>query len=207
MVALPVAGLLALSAGVVIGTAPKTNAATATDTTTVTVNVGAVVGIGVTDINVNMASPAPSGTFASGTGTVNVSTNDSTGYSVYLTSNSETSTALDHTTVSGAKINSIASTQTVSGVDGKFSTMNTWGWSKDGTTFYPIVVKGTKSTAAIPTLYRKTSTASTTADSSTLTVGVTGDSTLTAGTYTGTLLLTAITNSSTTTLQEYDATI
>ena len=58
--------------------------------------------------------------------------------------------------------------------------MNTWGWSNDGSVFHPVVVKGTKSTASIPTLYRRTSSSSAVADESTLTIGVTGDSTLTS---------------------------
>ena len=200
----PVLGFAALAAGLLVGPVQDTNAATDSNTSTVTVNVGAVVGLGVTDINVNMNAPAPTGTFATGTGTVSVTTNDVAGYSVYLTSNSTTSTSLDHTTVSGKSIASIGAIETISGSTTKFSTMNTWAWSNDGETFNPIVTKGTKSTVAKPTLYRRTNTASASVDNSTLTIGVTGDSTLTAGTYTGTLLLTAVPNSDTTTLALYE---
>ncbi len=201
---LPVLGLAALTTGLVIGSAQNTSAATATATTVVTANVGAVVGIGVTDITINMSAPSPSGSFATGTGTVSVSTNDASGYSVYLTSNSTTSTSLDHTSVSGASIASIATNETISGSVTKFSAMNTWGWSNDGEVYHPVTVKGTKSTASIPTLYRRTNAPSTTADNSTLTIGVTGDSTLVSGQYTGTLLLTAIPNSNTAEIANYE---
>lgn len=200
----PVLGLAALSAGLLVGPIQDTNAATDSQTTVVTVNVGAVIGLGVDNITVNLPSPSPAGSFATGTGTVSVETNDSTGYSVYLTSNSTTSTSLDHQSVSGASIASISSIETVSGATTKFATNNTWGWSSNGTTFNPVVTKGTKSTTAKPTLYRRTNTAATTADDSTLTIGVTGDSTLTAGTYTGTLLLTAIPNSDTTSIADFE---
>lgn len=199
----PVLGLAALSAGVLVGPAVNTNAATSTGTSTVSVTVGAVIGIGVTNVNINMPSPAPTGSFATGTGTVSVATNDSTGYSVYLTSNSTTDTSLTHTNGTST-IASIGSIQTISGSTTMFGTMNTWGWSNNGTAFNPIVTKGTKSTTAKPTLYRKTNAASTTADNSTLTIGVTGDSTLTAGTYSGTLLLTAIPNSDSTNIALYE---
>ncbi|MBR1801714.1 hypothetical protein IJ768_00590 [Candidatus Saccharibacteria bacterium] len=206
-VALPVLGLAAISSALIFGATPSTNAASSTATSQVTVTVGSVIGIGATDISFTLSSPSTTGTFASGTGTVAVKTNDVSGYSVYLTSNSTTSTSLDHESVSTSKINSISSTQTISGSTTTFSTADTWGWSKDGSTFYPVVTKGTKSTAAIPTLYRKTSVPALTNDESTLTIGVTGTSSLVSGDYTGTLLLTAITNSDTTTLQQYDSTI
>ena len=200
---LPVLGLATLVTGIAFGPAQNTSAAT-TSNTTVTANVGAVISISATDIVVNMSSPAPTGTFATGTGTVSVTTNDISGYSVYLTSNSTTSTSLDHASVSGASIASIATNETISSLNTKFSAMNTWGWSNDGSVFHPVVVKGTKSTASIPTLYRRTSSSSAVADESTLTIGVTGDSTLTSGQYAGTLLLTAIPNSNTTEIANYE---
>lgn len=209
LILLPVAGLAVLSSVFALGAAPSTYADTSA-TSTVTVNVDAVISIGVTDIEFDLTAPSPAGTFASGTGTVNVKTNDKSGYSVYLTSNSTTSTSMDHESLSSAKIQTIASTQTINASHTAFdngSTASTWGWSNDGTTFYPVTVKGTKSTASVPTLYRQTNAASPAGDSSTLTVGVTGNSALPSGKYTSTLLLTAIPNSNTATIADYDDTI
>ena len=205
-------GLAALSSAVLVGAAPATNAASDAQTSQVTVTVGSVIGLGVSNIEFGLNAPAVDGTFASGTGTVAVKTNDVTGYSVYLTSNSTTSTSLDHATVSSSKINSISSNQVINSGHPKFdnaSSASTWGWSNDGTNFRPVVVKGTKSTAAISTLYRKTNTyaTSSTGDQSTLTVGVTGNSSLVSGSYTGTLLLTAITNSDSATICTHDSTV
>lgn len=207
LILLPVLGVAALASNVIIGAAPSSFAATASDTTIVTVNVGSVISIAADDIDINVSTPSPTGTFATGTGTVTVKTNDISGYSVYLTSNSETSTSLDHESVSSAKINSISATETISGSTTKFATNNTWAWSNDGTTFNPVVVKGTKNTASIPTLYRKTTAPTPAGDTSTLTVGATIDSSLTSGKYTGTLLLTAIPNGNTTEIANYDATV
>lgn len=212
LIALPVMGLAAITSAVLVGASPATNAATSTDTSLVTVNVGSVIGINATDIEFDLATPGVDGTFVSGTGTVAVKTNDVSGYSVYLTSNSTTSTSLDHSSVSTSKINSISANQVINAGHPKFdnaSTASTWGWSSDGTNYRPIVTKGTASTAAISTLYRKTSTYATGAsgDQSTLTVGVTGNSSLVSGEYTGTLLLTAITNSDVATICTYDSTV
>ncbi len=206
MIVLPMLGLAALSSMVALGATPSTNAESSA-TTKVTVNVGSVIAISSDDIVIDIASPSPVGVFATGTGNVDVVTNDVAGYSVYLTSNDETSTALTHESTE----DSIASISSAISVDGstvtKFATNNTWGWSNDGTVFNPIVAKGTKNSDSNTTLFRKTDTASATADRSTLTIGVTADSTLTSGTYTGTLLLTAVPNSNTTELAAHDSTI
>ena len=199
-------GLAALSSMVALGATPSTNAESSS-TTKVTVNVGSVIAISADDVTIDIASPSPVGVFATGTGNVDVVTNDVAGYSVYLTSNDETSTDLTHESADS----SIASIDSTISVDGttvtKFVTNNTWGWSNDGTAFNPVVAKGTKHSASATTLFRKTNTASAAADRSTLTIGVTADSTLTSGTYTGTLLLTAVPNSNTTELAAHDSTI
>jgi hypothetical protein len=205
MLVLPVLGLAALSSLVALGATPSTNAATSA-TTKVTVNVGSVIAISAEDITIDVSAPSPTGIFATGSGNVEVVTNDVAGYSVYLTSN-DASTVLAHETA-GDTIASIDSAITVDGTTvTKFATNNTWGWSNDSATFNPVVAQGTKHSADTTTLFRKTTTASATADSSTLTIGVTADSMLTSGTYTGTLLLTAVPNSNTTDLAVYDSTI
>lgn len=209
LILLPALGLAALSSAVVLGATPSSFAATSatdTDTTLVTVTVGSVISITAEDINIDMSTPSPTGSFATGTGEVKVKTNDISGYSVYLTSNSA-STTLDHESLSTAKINSISSDITIDASTTKFSTNNTWGWSSDGSLFHPVVAKGTKHSSTVTTLYRKTNAPSTAGDTSTLTVGVTADSSLTSGKYTGTLLLTAIPNGSTDNLKLADDTI
>ncbi len=190
LIMLPAFGIAALSSAVILGAAPSSYAAT-TATPKVDVTIGSVLAITAADIAINIASPSQAGVFATGTGTVNVATNNVSGYSVYLTSNT-TATTLDHESVSASKIASIASAQSVSGTGAKFSTANTWGWSKDGTNFNPISAKGTAQGTS--TLYRQTSAPSPSGDASTLTIGVTANTSLTSGKYTGTLLLTAVGN-------------
>lgn len=209
LIFLPALGIAALSSAVILGAAPKSFATGTTDSATalVTVDVSSAISITAEDISIDVNAPSPTGTFATGTGDVTVMTNDVSGYSVYLTSNSTTSTTLDHATLSTPKISSIASSETISGATTKFATSNTWGWSNDGSTFYPIVVKGTKHSSSVTTLYRKTNAPSTAGDTSTLTIGATVDSTLTSGTYSGTLLLTAIPNGNTSVMCDYDSTI
>ncbi len=204
MIALLLFGLAVLSSSVALGATPSANAATSA-TPRITVNVGSVISLSAGDINIDVASPSPIGTFATGTGTVSVTTNDIAGYSVYLTSN-DTTTSLNHATAA-TKIDSISAATTINSSTTKFSTNNTWGWSKDGSVFYPVAAKGAKHSASVNTLYRKTAAAASTADASTLTIGATVDSTLTSGAYSGTLLLTAIPNSDATTLAVYDSTI
>jgi hypothetical protein len=202
---LGVFSLSALAAGLTAAPNLNANAATSTGSAIVTTNVGAVINMSVDNINVNLSAPSPSGIFATGTGKVNVQTNDPSGYSVFLTSNT-TTTSLNHDTVSSASIASISSKQTISGTTTKFSTMNTWGWSNDGKNFFAVQPKGqlNNQTAGSTTRYRNTTAASTSVDTSTLTIGVTGNSSLVAGQYTGTLLLTAIPNSNTTEIANYN---
>lgn len=213
LIALPVFGLAAIAATVAVGAADNVNAdtcpaATCSDTTTVEVTVGAVISLATPDkITINMAIPSSSGTFASGSGEIGVSTNDATGYSVYLTgTNGDTNRRLTHETVSSSYFSPISAAETIS-TGGKFATNNTWGWSDNGTNYYPLQAYNTSHAAATRTRLIETS-ASTIGDSctvdttvltnyecTTLTVGATGDTSLTAGTYTGTILVTAVPNS------------
>ena len=190
LVLLPAFGIAALSSAVVLGAAPASYADTSA-TAKVTVNVGAVLAVTAEDITINISAPSPTGVFATGTGAVSVSTNNATGYSVYLTSNTE-ATTLDHETVATSKINSIAGEQSVSGTGAKFSTANTWGWSNDGENFKPVMAAGTANGAS--TLFHQSSAPAPSGDSSNLTIGVTANSALTSGKYNGTVLLTTITN-------------
>ena len=187
---LPAFGIAALSSAVILGAAPASYADTSA-TAKVTVNVGAVLAVTAEDITINISAPSPTGVFATGTGTVSVSTNNATGYSVYLTS-STGATTLDHETVATSKINSITEAQSVSGTGAKFSTANTWGWSNDGENFKPVMASGTANGAS--TLFHQTSAPTPSGDSSNLTIGVTANSALTSGKYNGTVLLTTITN-------------
>lgn len=190
MVLLPAFGVAALSSAVILGAAPASYADTSA-TAKVTVDVGAVLAVTAEDITINIASPTPTGVFATGSGAVTVTTNNVSGYSVYLTSNTS-ATTLDHETITTSKINSITEAQSVSGTGAKFSTVNTWGWSNDGENFKPIMASGTANGAS--TLFHQTSAPTPGGDSSNLTIGVTANSSLTSGKYKGTILLTAITN-------------
>lgn len=186
-------GIVALSSALVFGGSSNSYADDSV-TAQVSVDVRSVISIMAEDITIDISSPSPSGVFATGTGQVTVNTNTPHGYSVFLTSDSTSSTTLDHESVETSKINSIASAETISGSTTKFSTNNTWGWSNDGVVFYPIRAKGTMDNGARKTRYRETNEASPAGDTSTLTIGATVDSRISSGVYTGTLLLTAIPN-------------
>gem|GEM_PF-3274658 len=213
LVALPVLGLAAVASTVLVGAASSTfadtcPAATCSDTTTVEVTVGAVISLATPDkISVSMAVPSSSGTFASGTGIIGVSTNDASGYSVYITGTNGGNTRLTHETVSSSYLSTISSSQTISS-GGKFSTNNTWGWGSDGSTYYPLQAYGTVNTSSVKTrLVNKSastigktcttddSVARTNYECNNLVIGATGDTSLTAGTYNGSVLVTAVTNS------------
>ena len=213
LIALPVLGLAAIAATVAVGATDNVNAdtcpaSTCSDTTTVTVNVGAVISLSTPDkITVNMSIPTTNGTFASGTGEVGVSTNDSTGYSVYLTGTNGGNTNLTHESVSSSKFATLSAAETVAS-GGKFATANTWGWTEGagGTTYYPLQAYNTQNTAAAKTrfIYKSASTIGKNTctvnplanyECSVLKIGATGNTSLTAGTYTGTILVTAVPNS------------
>ena len=216
LVALPVLGLVAIAATVVFGTAGNVNAdtcpaATCSDTVTVQVTVGAVISLSTPDrILVDMAIPTSSGVFASGSGEIGVSTNDSTGYSVYITGTSgDTNRRLTHESVSSSYFAPISGDQTVAS-GGKFSTNNTWGWSGDTAAtkvYHPLLAYGATHSSSTTTRFvyktastigKNTCTVSPIAnyECSNLYIGATGNTSLTAGTYTGTVLITAVPNSS-----------
>ena len=219
LIALPILGLASLAAVVVSGATVNVNAdtcpaATCSDTTTVQVSVGAVISLATPDkISLSLESPSTGGTFVSGSGDIAVSTNDSSGYSIYLTGASGGNTDLRHEDYDGttntSKLTTIGSSQEIAS-DGKFSSSNTWGWSSDSTstkTYYPLLAYGTVNTAADKTRLANESGStineSCTIDSTTYSnyecqtiyIGVTGDTSLTAGKYTGTILVTAVPNS------------
>lgn len=198
--------LTAISAGLFATPISGANAETS-NKTTITANVSPVISLSTSNIEVNLGAPTPTGTFASGSGTVAAATNDSNGYSIFLTSDSSSTTVLKHTDISSASINTLTSDQVIGGSKTMFDTMNTWGWSNDGVNYHSVLTKGTKngSTSTGTTLFKKTQTPS--VDNNTLTIGVTGNSTLVAGQYTGTLLLTAIPNSNTSELMNYTKTV
>ena len=221
LIALPVLGLAAIATTVAVGAANNVNAdtcpaATCSDTTTVNVTVGAVISLSTPDkITVNMAIPTSSGTFATGTGEIGVSTNDNSGYSVYLTGTNGGNTDLTHESVASSKFTTLSSSETVTS-GGKFSTSNTWGWaeSADSSTYYPLQAYNTVNTASVRTRFiyktsstigKNTCTVSPIAnyECSVLKIGATGNTSLTAGTYTGTILVTAVPNSYTP-MSDYD---
>lgn len=213
LIALPVLGLAAIAATVAVGATGNANAdtcpaATCSDTTTVKVVVGAVISLATPEkIDVNMAIPTSSGTFASGSGEIGVSTNDATGYSVYLTGISgDANRRLVHESVTSSYFSPISGKETP-GSGGKFSTANTWGWSDNGTDYYPLQAYGAKNTSTVKTRLTNKSastigksctfngSAQTNYECTTLTIGATGNTSLTAGTYTGKILVTAVPNS------------
>ena len=226
LIALPVLGLASLAMLIAFGATTNVNAdtcpaATCSDTTTVQVTVGSVISLATPDkISISMAVPSSDGTFASGSGNIGVSTNDTSGYSVYLTGVSGGNTELRHSDYNGttntSKLTTITSSQTIATGE-KFSSNNTWGWSANASDYYPLQAYGQKHTATVTTRFAnkdestisKSCTVDGTAYSnyecSTLTIGATGDTSLLAGTYTGTILVTAVPNSYSS-ISDYDET-
>jgi len=213
LILLPILALLAICQVVVAGGGENTSAASSAITETV-VNINSVIGISApSTITVDMGIPTTAGKFASGSGTIQVSTNDPTGYSVYLTGTNGGSVNLVHENAPAVSsvFTPIGSTQTISGGTTKFSVNNTWGWSSNGSTYYPLKAYGQKHTSSVTTRYRRTNASTISGgtmgtDSSTLTIGATANTAMTAGSYSTHILLTAVANSDSA-ISDYDTTL
>lgn len=177
------ASLLAVPALLLNG-AP-TSAASQIATTTVNVRIDPTIAISATpNIDINI-TPTASGQFQTGDGRVSISTNNTKGYTTYITS-STADTDLKQPSSAGVSttIPSVtASANTISGT--------AWGWSNDATQFNPVKVAGTTDNSAV---FSKTTTATPTGDNKTLTVGASATTSVPEGAYSNTLLFTAITN-------------
>ena len=139
-------------------------------------------------VNLNV-TPTQNGTFSSSTATLSISTNNETGYSLYMaTSNGKNTLASQNPNTTDA-ISAISSDE--NGIPSADFPSNTWGYSLDeaaptNTTTYQAVP--TDNTTALTT----TSTASN--DSYNLTFGAKVDTSLPSGTYSNQVIISAVAN-------------
>lgn len=125
--------------------------------------------------------PTAAGVFTSGDIAVDVITNDATGYSLYLSSNSA-ETALVNS-VTSANIPTVSAA--VSSTD---MAKNTWGFSL-GDKYNPVPASGSAQRI------KKTAAPATTSDTTSVSIGAKVDTSIPSGAYSNTLLFTAIANS------------
>ena len=178
-----VASLLVVPA-ILLNGAP-TSAVSQTATTTVNVRIDPTISITTTpNIDIDI-TPTNSGQFRTAAGNVTISTNNTKGYTTYITADSantdlkQPSSAGVSTTIPSVTV----SANTISGT--------AWGWSNDATQFNPVKAAGTTDNSAV---FSKTTSATPTGDQKTLTVGASATTSVPEGTYSNTLLFTAITN-------------
>lgn len=150
----------------------------------VSLNVQPVISISATDEIVFNFAPTPDATFKSQNIEVNVSTNNATGYTLYMSANSA-ETALVNTSISSQKISTISATATPTSM-----AANTWAYSMDGSEYNPI------SSSANPINIKESAAPVGNVETTNVTVGVKVDNHLASGAYKNTLLFTAVINGS-----------
>ena len=138
------------------------------------------------DLNV---TPTQNGTFSSNTASLSISTNNETGYSLYMATSNGKNTLASQNPNTTDTISSISSDE--NGIPSTDFPSNTWGYSLDeaaptNTTTYQAVP--TDNTTALKT----TSTASN--DSYNLTFGAKVDTSLPSGTYSNQVIVSAVAN-------------
>ena len=139
-------------------------------------------------VNLNV-TPTQNGTFSSSTATLSISTNNETGYSLYMATSNGKNTLASQNPNTTDTISAISSDE--NGIPSADFPSNTWGYSLDeaaptNTTTYQAVP--TDNTTALTT----TSTASN--DSYNLTFGAKIDTSLSSGTYSNQVIVSAVAN-------------
>ena len=139
-------------------------------------------------VNLNV-TPTQNGTFSSNTATLAISTNNETGYSLYMATSNGKNTLASQNPNTTDTISAISSDE--NGIPSTDFPSNTWGYSLDeavptNTTTYQAVP--TDNTTALTT----TSTASN--DSYNLTFGAKVDTSLPSGTYSNQVIISAVAN-------------
>ena len=139
-------------------------------------------------VNLNV-TPTQNGTFSSSTATLAISTNNETGYSLYMATSNGNNTLTSQNPSITDTISAISSDE--NGIPSTSFPSNTWGYSLDeaaptNTTTYQAVP--TDNTTALTT----TSTAS--SDSYNLTFGAKVDTSLPSGTYSNQVIISAVAN-------------
>lgn len=177
-----ITGFLAVPALLLNGV--PTSAVSQSATTTVNVKIDPTISITASpNIEVDI-TPTNSGQFKTADGNVVISTNNTKGYTTYITSNSANTDLKSSDAGVSATIPSVStSASSISG--------NGWGWSNDAAQFNPVKVVGTTDNSAV---FSKTTNATPSGDNKTLTVGASATTNIPSGTYSNTLLLTAVTN-------------
>lgn len=165
--------------------------AASTATTAVNVTIAPVISIATTDGTIDVSTtPTASGATVEGSEAVTVTTNNATGYTVYVTSSSAQTTLKHSNTTVTTKFDTItAAAATVSDI-----AADHWGWySNTNSTYEPVVASGTANSTS--NTLSKTTAPSTSGSSINLKIGAKATNSMVSGVYSNTLLLTAVANS------------
>ena len=142
------------------------------------------------DLNV---TPTQNGTFSSNTASLSISTNNETGYSLYMATSNGKNTLTSNNPSTTNVISAINTTPNDTGITSSNFTSNTWGYnlsqdSPSSTTTYKPVPTTNGNTAIIST------TSPTDTDTYNLTFGTKVDTTLPSGTYSNQVIISAVAN-------------
>ena len=142
------------------------------------------------DLNV---TPTQNGTFSSNTASLSISTNNETGYSLYMATSNGKNTLTSNNPSTTNVISAINTTTSDTGITSSNFTSNTWGYnlsqaSPSSSTTYKPVPTTTGNTAIIST------TSPTNTDTYNLTFGTKVDTTLPSGTYSNQVIVSAVAN-------------
>lgn len=188
-VMLPVAGgilaFLTLGGGGILAT-NLASATTATESKTTKVSIDSMLAISALDDYSLQLSPTSTGTLTTASGVVMVSTNNATGYTLYLGMDNDETNALVNTAKSDYTIPTLSGSTTPADFPN-----NKWGYSIDTpnsiTSFLPLPTIGN-------TAILKTTTGPAATSNTDFTVGVKADTGVASGTYKNTVKFTAVTN-------------
>ena len=142
------------------------------------------------DLNV---TPTQNGTFSSNTASLSISTNNETGYSLYMATSNGKNTLTSNNPSTTNVISAINTTTNDTGITSSNFTSNTWGYnlsqdSPSSSTTYKPVPTTNGNTAIIST------TSPTDTDTYNLTFGTKVDTTLPSGTYSNQVIISAVAN-------------
>ena len=170
------------------------NSVSAEETTSkVNLTISPVISLSLQDtVDLNV-TPTQNGTFSSNTASLSISTNNETGYSLYMATSNGKNTLTSNNPSTTNVISAINTTTNDTGITSSNFTSNTWGYnlsqdSPSSTTTYKPVPTTNGNTAIIST------TSPTDTDTYNLTFGTKVDTTLPSGTYSNQVIISAVAN-------------
>ena len=170
------------------------DSASAEETSTkVNLTVNPIISVSLQDSITVDVTPTQNGTFSSNTASLSISTNNETGYSLYMATSNGKNTLTSNNPSTTNVISAINTTTNDTGITSSNFTSNTWGYnlsqeSPSSSTTYKPVPTTNGNTAIIST------TSPTDTDTYNLTFGTKVDTTLPSGTYSNQVIISAVAN-------------